>query len=250
MKPALLDTKPRYPRSWQALPMGAELKAVVETQLEGITQQFFGYHMVKVGNLSSELKLSQCSIKHCVNMMTKVSEHSSMVSLSREMALLENSVDAFVLAHELDFAQDPHQILREVDRAIMPDGDLVIVGFNPLSIAGLAKLLSFNRQSLLYEARFFSVPRLKDWLNLLGFEIMDVKYQPFSTFMFTQKYNGWSRWCEKFLPKLASVYIIVAKKRTIPMSLIKPKWQPKPKFAPVGASMRTRSFEHNARQKE
>ncbi|MFQ3235412.1 MAG: hypothetical protein ACI9C4_000969 [Paraglaciecola sp.] len=250
MKPALLDTKPHYPRSWQALPLGAELKAVVETQLAGITQQFFGYHMVKVGNLSSELKLTQCSIKHCVNMMTKVSEHSSILSLPREMALLENSVDAFVLAHELDFAQDPHQILREVDRAIMPDGNLVIVGFNPFSITGLIKLLSFNQQSLLHEARFFSVPRLKDWLNLLGFEIMDVKYQPFSTFKYMQKKNAWSRWYDIFLPKLASVYIIVAKKRTVPMSLIKPKWQPKPKFAVVGVSMRTRGFDQNTQQKD
>ena len=55
MKPALLDKKPRYPRSWSMLPSGAERKAIVESELDIITQQFFGYHLVKVGNLSSEL---------------------------------------------------------------------------------------------------------------------------------------------------------------------------------------------------
>jgi len=238
MKPALLDTKPRYPRSWQALPYGRERKAIVESELDSITQQFFGYHLVKVGNLSSELTLSKCSIKHCVNMVAKEHEHATMRSLSRNMALKESSVDGFVLAHELDFAQDPHQILREIDRAIMPDGDLVIVGFNPLSLTGLRKLFWFNRQSLLHEARFFSVPRIKDWLHLLGFEVTQVKYRPYSKLFTARPDNLIVRWCQRFLPHLASVYIIVAKKRTVPLSPIKPKWQLQPKFSAVGASIR------------
>jgi hypothetical protein len=241
MKPALLDTKPRYPSSWLALPNGAERKAIVENELEQITQQFFGYHLVKVGNLSSALTLSQCSIKHCVNMVAKEHPTAGMYSLSREMALQERSVDSFVLAHELDFAQDPHQILREVDRAIMPDGDLVIVGFNPLSLTGLRKYAWFNRQSIVHDARFFSVPRIKDWLHLLGFEVTQVKYRPYSTFFTSKPNNIITRWCKRFLPQLASVYIIVAKKRTVPLSPIKPKWQLKPKFSTVGASIRAGS---------
>tara|TARA_R110002012_G_scaffold315356_1_gene529111 strand:- start:1980 stop:2729 length:750 start_codon:yes stop_codon:yes gene_type:complete len=241
MKPALLDKKPRYPRSWSMLPSGAERKAIVESELDIITQQFFGYHLVKVGNLSSELTLSKCSIKHCVNMVAKEHESAGMRSLSRDMALKESSVDGFVLAHELDFAQDPHQILREVDRAIMPDGDLVIVGFNPLSSTGLRKLVWFNRQSILQEARFFSVPRIKDWLHLLGFEVTNVKYLPYSTFFTNRPNHFLTRWCRRFLPQLASVYVIVAKKRTVPLSPIKPKWQLKPKFSAVGASIRAGS---------
>ncbi|WP_158769754.1 methyltransferase domain-containing protein [Paraglaciecola sp. L1A13] len=238
MKPALLDKKLRYPRSWSVLPSGIERKAIVEAELDEITQQFFGYHLVKVGNLSSELSLSKCSIKHCVNMVAKEHENASMRSLSRDMALKENSVDGFVLAHELDFAQDPHQILREVDRAIMPDGDLVIVGFNPLSLTGLRKLVWFNSQSLLHEARFFSVPRIKDWLHLLGFEVTLVRYRPYTKLFTARPNNILIRWCQRFLPQLASVYIIVAKKRTVPLSPIKPKWQLKPKFSTVGASIR------------
>ena len=241
MKPALLDKKPDYPRSWSALPNGAERKAMVENELEHITQQFFGYHLVKVGNLSSEVSLTKCSIKHCVNMVAKAHDAAGMRSLSREMALKESSVDGFVLVHELDFAQDPHQILREVDRAIMPDGDLAIVGFNPLSLTGLRKLMWFNRQSILHEARYFSVPRIKDWLQLLGFEVTQVKYMPYSKFFTNRPNNIVTRWCQRFLPQLASVYIIVAKKRTVPLSPIKPKWKLKPKFSAVGASIRAGS---------
>ena len=88
---------------------------------------------------------------------------------------MKQCVDAFCLAHELDFAKDPHQILREVDRTIMPNGYVVITGFNPFSLCGLFKYLPINKGSVLHDARFFSCARVKDWLQLLGFEIVDVK---------------------------------------------------------------------------
>jgi ubiquinone/menaquinone biosynthesis C-methylase UbiE len=39
----------------------------------------------------------------------------------------------------LEFAAEPHAILREVDRVMMPVGRLVIVGFNPWSLWGPAQ---------------------------------------------------------------------------------------------------------------
>lgn len=242
MKPALRNTEPHYPKCWQDIPMGEEIKGLIEQQLAEVSRQFFGYHLVKLGNLSSEIALPQCPIKHIVNLTPQINKFSSLCSLSRELPLNENSVDAFLLAHELDFAQDPHQILREVDRAIIPNGHVVIVGFNPLSLAGLLKYLPVNRQNILHDARFFSAPRIKDWLGLLGFEVMTQRQLVFSELFFNRKFSPEGKvyqWCEKYLTALSAMYIIVAKKRVIPLSLIKPKWKAKSSFAPVGASMRT-----------
>jgi hypothetical protein len=153
----------------------------------------------------------------------------------------ENSVDAFLLAHELDFARDPHQILREVDRTIMPNGYLVITGFNPLSLCGLFKYLPINKGNILHDARFFSSAWVKDWLQLLGFEIVDVKHLLFNELFLQRKLrtsSKWNQWCHQYLSLLTTMYVIVARKREIPLSMIKPQWKAKTKFTTVGASVR------------
>lgn len=240
MKPALLANQLRYPRKWTDLPVGEDIKALTEQSLVEVSRQFFGYHMVKLGDLSSQLELSSCSIKHVVNQTRQPCEVSSIVSASHDLPYIENSIDAFVLSHELDFAQDPHQILREVDRCIMPNGYLVISGFNPFSIAGLLKYLPVQRDNILHDARFFSHLRITDWLQLLGFEIIDTQHLLFSSLLFERKLNQlsrWQLWGQKYLPFLGAMYIIVAKKRVLPLSPIKAKWKPKPNFSALGASM-------------
>jgi SAM-dependent methyltransferase len=243
VKPALLANKPAYPRNWRDLPIGEDIKVLLEGRLEDLCRHFFGYHLVKLGDLSSQLELRSCPIKHVVTQTDRYNPVRSLVSSSHQLPFAENSIDAFILAHELDFAQDPHQIIREIDRCIMPNGHLVVIGFNPFSPAGLLKYLPINRHNVLHEARFFSHLRINDWLQLLGFEIVDLQHLMFSELFFERKVNDHSRfqlWSERYIPFLSSIYIIVAKKRVLPLSLIKTRWKAKPSFSPLGASIRVR----------
>ena len=43
----------------------------------------------------------------------------------------------------------------------------------------------------------------------------------------------WRKLAERYFPSLGSVYVIVAKKRVLPLTPIKPKWQLRPRFEPV-----------------
>jgi SAM-dependent methyltransferase len=239
MKPALTHLAPKYPNSWQDLPMGPALREIVEGTLAESSRQFFGYHLLRLGNLSSEIELPQCPIKHKFNVTRKIQPLSSVQGKADSLPIAENSIDAILLVHEMDFAHDPHQILREVLRAIIPNGHLVVVGFNPWSLCGLFKYLPFKRQNALHQARFFSITRTKDWLHLLGFEITTVRRAVFSELFLGRRLapeSKWISWCEKYLGWLSAIYIIEARKREIPLSLIKPKWNTKTKFAPVGAT--------------
>ena len=241
MKPALLTRKPRYPRKWEELPAGLDLKQIVEHALIETSRQMFGYHLLKLGDLSCQTQLPHCPIKHLVNLSDSAKEYTNLVAHSHELPFSENSIDAVLLTHELDFAQDPHQILREIDRVIIPNGNLVIVGFSPLSFAWLLKYLPINPRQILHDARFFSSMRIKDWLHLLGFEVTDMQHLVFSELFFERKIrydSRWQVWCQKYLPIFSSLYIIQAKKRVLPLSLIKPQWKPKPNFSTVSASMR------------
>jgi SAM-dependent methyltransferase len=241
MRPALIKNHPTKPELWQDLPLGDELKRLTESEIAEVSRKFFGYHLVRLGNLSSQIELAACPIKHQVNITSKKQVYTSLVAVPDDLPVSENSVDAFLLAHELDFAKDPHQILREVDRTIMPNGYIVITGFNPLSLCGLLKYLPINKNNVLHDARFFSSARVKDWLQLLGFEIVDVKHLLFNELFLQRKLRApskWNQWCHEYLPLLTTMYVIVARKREIPLSLIKPKWKAKAKFSTVGASVR------------
>ncbi|GAA0858065.1 class I SAM-dependent methyltransferase [Aliiglaciecola litoralis] len=249
MKPALTSKKPLYPASWDELPVGQGVRQLLQDCVLESSRRFFGYHLVKVGCLSGEITLPTCTIKHIINVVNSkcISEAPSstdslLVADAHKLPFLENSVDAYLLAHELDFSRDPHQILREVDRTLIANGHVIIVGFNPFSPAGLFRLLPLKSNKLMRDARFFTSVRIKDWLHLLGFEIIEQKQLLFSSVLLNRKHKIFSKlerlFC-RYLPIFSSVYVIVAKKRVIPLSLIKPKWKASPKFSPVSASMRS-----------
>ena len=223
------------------LPLGEALKQITEQRLAEVTNRMFGYHIVKIGDLSSQLELLNCPIKHRISQSDSTLIGPGLLGESKALPFSENSIDAFILAHELDFTQDPHQVLREIDRCIVPNGHVVICGFNPFSLMGIVKWLPFKRSSLLHDARMFSRGRVKDWLSLLGYQIVEERRFVHASLFFEGKLNPesrWSRFAEKYLSFFASMYLLVGKKREIPLSLIKPVWKPKPQFSPVSASLR------------
>lgn len=248
MRPALSSRKPRYPRSWQALPCGEQLKHIVQQQLATLCRQWFGYHLLKLGRLSAELSLTDCAIKHQVGVTQTPSPYTHLLANAKALPFASRSIDACVLCFELDYSYDPHQVLREVNRVIMPDGHVVVVGFNPISLAGLVRWLPFRRDSLLHDARFFTSMRIKDWMHLLGFEILEERRLVHSELLFNRPLNlqgRWQQWLARHCAMLGAVYILVAKKREMPLSLIRPKWKPRTAFTPAGASLRVSQWQVN-----
>lgn len=240
-KPALSFKKTRELQSWDNFVYGDAIKSLYEEQLGSIAQQCFGYHLVKLGGLSQELDLKSCQIKHQVNQNQYTTNKTNLLASNNRLPYAEKSIDAFFLAHVLDFTDDPHQILREVDFCLIPNGQIVIIGFNPYSLAGVSRFLPLKKENPIHQARFFSRARVCDWLSLLGYEITVEKRFLFADFLLTNdlpKERRWHRFVQKNLSFFASVYVIVGKKREFPLSLIKPKWKTVPNFSPVGASMK------------
>ena len=241
MRSARSKTTPVYPKRWQQLGQGDIARQELEQALIPITERIFGYYLVKIGSLSSQVILHKCSVKNQFSCAPHANQHNQLCAKSAQLPFQNSSVDAFVLLGELDFAQDPHQIIREIDRAITADGRVVIAGFNPFSIAGIMKYMPINRKNLLHKGRFFTASRIKDWLQLLDFEIVQHDNLIYSSMFMRKKLNSQSRlqkWFQKHLPWFSSMYIITARKREIPLSPIKPKWKLKPKFSASTANAR------------
>ncbi|WP_334020378.1 class I SAM-dependent methyltransferase [Alteromonas sp. S015] len=286
MRSAFRTKPPRYPTSWDDFPAGEHIRHAVNTVCDDYAERIFGYHFAKLGSLSAEISLESSPIRHHINYVPydvpfsdevntcevktgfsncdsagvmslgvdniepKTCKGNTVVGQSNCLPFSENSIDGFLLANELDFAQDPHEILREVDRVITQNGYVIISGFNPLSLAGFAKFLPVKRGNILHDARFFTSYRIKDWLQLLGFEIIEQRQVLFSTLFFQQKWKGavkFQDYLASYFPWCSAVYVILAKKRVIPMTAIKPKRNLKPRFSAVGASVRTSTANRTGR---
>jgi len=94
------------------------------------------------------------------------------------LGVANDSVDVVLLPHLLETHDDPHGVLREVDRVLRSDGHVVIVGFNPVSLWGLRHLLS-RKQFPPGVRRLIPEHRLRDWLRLLNFSIDPSSFQHF-----------------------------------------------------------------------
>lgn len=243
MKPALAFSEPDSPKSWDDLPNGAVILSAIEQELAPWWQKFFGYHLLKMGALSREITTSNCTIKNQFS-ITKKYEHGDITADIDDLPLLEHSIDVCVLSHALEFSLDPHHIIREANRVLIPNGYLVITGFNPISLAGLNRLIPYRRKQSPWTGHFFSPLRIKDWLQLMGYEIQADERCLHTNLMGNIEQNRltstWHQFAQNYLKPFGSVYVIVAKKRVLPLTPIKPKWQLRTGFQPVKVStMRT-----------
>ena len=247
MKPALSFQEGPKPLSWQQFPHGDYLRADIEQKMDPWLGRMFGYHMLKLGNLSGELNTSVSTIKHQVCVAEK-GPYTGVIADIDELPFYEHSVDACILSHCLEYHSDPHHILREAHRTLIPGGYIVITGFNPFSLCGLAQMLPFSGQKLPWTGRFFTPARVKDWLNLLGFEIISDDrfiYSSLARGNRLSRFAFWRSFAKQYLKPMGSVYMLVARKRVAPLTPIKPKWHARPQFSPVkGAGLRQTSKQH------
>ncbi len=236
MKPALGYRQPHYPKSWQSLPNGEVIVDEINQVLAPWWPKFFGYHLLKIGALSGYIESSSCTIKHQMNLVER-KRLGDIIADVDDLPFLEHSIDVCLLSHALEFSLDPHHVVREANRVLIPNGYLVITGFNPFSLAGLNKFIPYRKNNTPWNERFFSAMRVKDWLHLMGYEIL-VDEKVLHTSLSGKLSQGkiaktWQKIASDFLPSFGSVYILVAKKRVHPLTPIKPKWKIRPKFKPV-----------------
>ena len=213
MKPAQTHQQIDAPTSWAELPWGEYYRAALEQQLQPWWPKFFGFHLLKIGQLSAEIASDKCAISHQVN-VGEQGTNMQVLASPYQLPFAEKSVDACLLSHSLAYATDPHRILREVDRVLIDDGWLVISNFNPISILGAGKLVPLLRQRQPYISRMFTQMRLLVWLSLLNYEVMHM-----SCFHVLPWHKEGGRFISTHLHALGCVSLIVARKRTIPLTL-------------------------------
>ena len=132
-----------------------------------------------------------------------------------------DALDLVVLPHTLERSADPHACLREVERVLIPEGQVLITGLNPWSAWGWQQRRSLTHAKRMgpgdWPARPIAPHRLRDWLHLLGFEIQIQRFAGWTPTWRSERWVQRMGWMESFgqrwLPILGGVYLVVATKR-------------------------------------
>lgn len=210
--------------------------------VERLLSHTFGYYLVQVG--PSEIfrdALDSSRIRHRVMMPPEQPSGLGtleIVGLETQLPLATDSIDAILLPHTLDFSDDPRAALREVERVLIPDGRVIIVGFNAFSAWGLWGLILSASGRMPWCGRFRIPSQVEDWLSEDGFAI-----EVHERILFCPPLRGaQGAYCEpleslgrRFLPMLGGVYVIRAVKRVAPLTPLKPSWSKRRALLPGNA---------------
>lgn len=237
---------------WLQSPPGRYLLAWEQTQLDRAVTDVFGYHALQLGlpdlgalraNRMPHRWVASDSLREpeWLALPTVDDDLSTLMPMGAGSALHcdfdalpfpSNSLDLVVLPHTLELARDPHDTLREVERVLVPEGRVVIVGFNPASLWGLRQHMGHLRHRLglggaLYlpsAGDFIGYRRVRDWLRLLGFEVEGGRFGCWRLPLRSEAGLARMAWLEsagaRGWPVLGAVYLVEAVKRVRGMRLV------------------------------
>ncbi len=167
-------SRPHSVFDWLERPLGQTLLAAETEIAERCLGQVFGYQAIQVGRWGSADQFSRSSrTRRYAVLSPHAGDGVDLVSPADALALASDSIDAVILPHTLETETDPHEVLREAERVLSGEGHLLIFSFNPNSLWGIRHRLS-NRRFPPGINRLVSEHRLRDWLRLLGFEVLSV----------------------------------------------------------------------------
>ncbi len=234
---------------WFNTPAGEYAKAWEQARLDELTADIFGFNAVQLGlpqidalaanrmpnRWVTDSMLPAPGVPYAVGERQVVLVHDFA-----ELPFASQSLDLVVLPHVLEFAAEPHQVLREVERVLIPEGQVIVCGFNPVSLWGGRQAAGrlTGAHFLPLHGEFISVPRLKDWLKLLNMEINRGHFgcyvPPCATATWLQRFAFMEKAGNRWWPYLGALYIVQAIKRVKGMRLIGPAWQTRRAGLPVG----------------
>lgn len=207
--------------AWNRSTRGQRLLALEAAELGRLLPDVFGRHVVQIGNWGEgEALIARAETLHRAVLGTVKDGAVSALIENDRLPLATASVDAVVLPHTLEFARFPHLLLREIDRVLNDRGRLFVLGFSPWSAWSWRARLGFRHRAFPADAHFYAAGRISDWLELLGFEIAELRRYGVGFPWQAPRSEGASWSPGALLSPLAEAYLLVARKRVTPVKLV------------------------------
>ncbi|MCY4264991.1 MAG: methyltransferase domain-containing protein [Gammaproteobacteria bacterium] len=215
---------------WLQTPLGVKVLEAEKSMTSPLLERLFGHHILQIGCNEEYSLIENSPARHklifapswrpgCRNPVADI----------EELPLATDSIDVVVLHHALDFADDSHRLLREATRVLRPGGQMLIIGFNPVSCWGLSKLFRRNT-AIPWRGRFLSKRRLSDWLQLLNLHTQalhhGLHFLPLAYSSLLQHADSMEKFGVRTGSPLGGAYVYLCVKQVVPITPIMPRWRP------------------------
>ncbi len=211
---------------------GSTLYSLERNLIEEELPDLFGYHILQLGLIESHGLLGSSRISHqiLVEIAPQDTQHPEhLLCRSSQLPIAANSVDVVLIQHVLEFENDPHEVLREVERILIGEGHLLIIGFNPWSLMGIWRALLAWRDEPPWCGHFYRAGRIRDWLALLGFDVIKTRYMffspPIGSRWLMKRFTFFEKLGNYLCPWLGGGYLVIGKKRLIPLTPTRTEWR-------------------------
>ena len=195
-------------------------------QFDNAVEDVFGFRAAQVGLPEFDF-LRQNRISYRFTLALELG--AALAADPLQLPLASQSLDLMVLPHALESHLDAHHVLREAERVLRPEGQLVISGFNTASLWGLRRKLARRGSGSPWDARAVGLLKLKEWLQLLGFELNGGRFgcyaPPFASTQWLERFAFMEKAGARWWPILGGVYVVRAVKRVHGMRVITPAWR-------------------------
>ena len=210
---------------WLATPQGQYVLQWEQAQHDRLVADIFGFNAVQLGLTQHDfLRANRMPFRFRCD--DKLPLRAALQARPHFLPFANASIDLVILPHVLEFDTAPHQILREVERVLVPEGNVIVTGFNPFSLWGARRKFSLADSPPPWRGQYLSIPRLKDWFALLGFETHAGSFGCYAPPVTREKWLQSWRFMElagnRWWPYAGATYIIQAVKRVHGMRLITP----------------------------
>ena len=219
--------------AWWSSPLGRALLAAESELLAAALEDVFGWELLQIGAWGASRELLAGSRTRAQSLIAApgLCAGADILARASQLPVVSDSIDAALLPHTLEFAPDPYAILREADRVLVGEGQLLVLGFQPLSLWGMRS--RWSRAGFPPGLRrVLPERRLREWLVLLGFELIATQrylyLSPWSRGLGSGEGTGRMLRPGLTYPFPAGAYLLKARKRVYTLTPIRPRMREKP----------------------
>ncbi len=164
--------------AWQAGSLGRAVAGAEAQLLAEVCDDVFGIELLQIGCWGRDRELlaaSRVRRQTVIAAAYPAGQRPDIVASAAGLPVATGAIDAVILPHSLEIEPDPRAVLREAERVLVGEGQLIVLGFTPFSLWGLRAAASRGGYPP-GVSRVLSEHRLRDWLGLLGFEVTAVRH--------------------------------------------------------------------------
>lgn len=214
---------------WYGRERGRHLLDITRAATRELLATSFGYHILQMGVAGERPLCAESPINHRLYCAERPGEGVNIVAHPDELPLDSDSIDVVIVHHCLEFARNPHQVLREAQRVLTPQGRLLVVGFNPYSLLGVyGRSRALLRDPLWQHHYPVSERRLTDWLSLLGCEVREIRRLYSLPPLGSGRLRDWTvradAWAGRHNLPVGGVYLLHATKQVAGLSSGRRQW--------------------------